>query len=116
MKKGVHILLYSVFFLFMGGLSLWWLFQARTGIGTAIAILGLITAVLPYTLYQQHKRFSLVLSLTFIGNIVVIFWAAPDGRSAPHLPISHQFTTNSTFPRFSLANLIPEEEQFNLLR
>ncbi len=114
MKKGFLLLLTIGFFLSLTSLSLWWLWAARTVVGTAIAVLGLTTAVLPYTLIQHHRRTSITLILVALAIIIGIFWAAPDGRPAAGSPVSHQFTTDATFPRYSFANLIPEEEQFNL--
>ena len=114
MKKGLVLFCAIGFFLGMITLSLWWLWAARTAVGTAIAILGMVTAVLPYTLVQHHRRTNIALILTALAIVIGIFWAAPDGRSAPDSPVSHQFTTDTTFPRYSFANLIPEEEHFNL--
>jgi phospholipase/carboxylesterase len=114
MKKGFLIFLYGFFLLGMVPLTVWWLFQARTAVGVAIAVLGLITAVLPYTIYRRNKRGITLLLAAGLGIVGWIVLAAPDGRTILNSPISHQFTKDTPVPRYSLGNLIPEADQVNL--
>ena len=114
MKKGLIRLLYTGYLVTMLPLSLWWLWAAQTAVGRAIAVLGLIFTLLPYTLYQRHRHWNFPLIFTSIVIITGIFAAAPDGQSSSDSSVSHQFTSLTIFPRYNFANLIPEEEQFNL--
>jgi pimeloyl-ACP methyl ester carboxylesterase len=102
---------------------MWLLFNGQTAIGKALAVLGVIVTLLPATIaayYQQRKphRFwrwcSAILSLSLIGIVGCVLIHAPSGHPQPGSPAQHRYSDKGAFPRFALANIIPESEQINL--
>jgi pimeloyl-ACP methyl ester carboxylesterase len=57
---------------------------------------------------------SLVLVLAGIGLFGAILFFTPAGTPPPDSPVRHRFTGPAGFPRYTLANIVPEIEQFNL--
>lgn len=103
-------------------LSTWVFFHAQTWTGTALAIfgfstMGLLTLFLitkPIQDYTIIKRLKTGLFLLSISLFILILSNAPTGTVSPTSPITHRFTKEAHFPRFGIANIVPEIEQINL--
>lgn len=115
--------MYFAFSFFAIPFSGWLLPNAYTWIGRGLAAVGLIIVILPATLVVRHvsrlhRAFwgwvSLGLVIVLIGVSVMIILVVPDGNASPDSPVQHRFTKTVRFPRYVLANIVPEIEQANL--
>jgi pimeloyl-ACP methyl ester carboxylesterase len=118
-------LIYIGIILFVILLSGWFLFNAYTWVGRGLAIVGVMTVMLPATLVawwlsQTYRSLwgwvSLVLGIVLVGLTVTIILTVPDGGASPASPVRHRFTKPVRFQRYTLANIVPETEQMNLGR
>lgn len=119
-------LLYSAAYLILFAVTipvLWFLLVAHTWTGRATAVCGLALLYLPFTAQRsRHHENSQRLWRVLAGlqSVIVMILAAiilmrtPDGVLPNKTRLSHHFTTNTTFPRYTLTNIIPETEQINL--
>ncbi len=114
---------YFAFLFLIGPVSLWLLFNAVTWVGVAFAWLGLISIMLIPTVSLAYfvssarpvvQRVAVSLIALLFGLSVFAIINTPSGQPSASSPIQHQFTQNTTFPRYRLANIVPEIEQFNL--
>lgn len=104
-------------------LSTWLLFRAQVWTGRAIAVLGFATIVLPIAAYIARKQgrhrglwtaVGLFTTVVWVALLFVILLSTPTGKVSPDSPVRHRFTTPTEFPRYNLANIVPEIEQVNL--
>ena len=103
--------------------SLVWFLVSVTPWGTWLALLGAALAILPLALRRRHTRPEHRRRWTWIGvglgTFVAIIGtgllvATPTGRPPQDSPVQQHFVGGSAFPRFSVANVVPEIEQLNL--
>jgi len=100
-----------------------WLFYAATGWGRWVACGGLALTCLPGALYMRHAQgrncppwgwISGGLGLLIVAVASGVLLATPSGDAGPDSPVSHRFTSDTSFPRYTLSNIVPETEQINL--
>jgi pimeloyl-ACP methyl ester carboxylesterase len=99
------------------------LFRAQTWTGVGLAVLAILGVLLPAPValwwsqpLQRHLWgwSSLVIALAVTSLVGLILWSTPDGVPPPGSPVQHRFTQPITFPRYTIANIVPEIEQINL--
>lgn len=114
---------YAVLLVLIGPVSVWLVFAAQTPVGKGIAVMGLLTLAVAADLFVWFRRTphprlwgwsTVVFVLVWIGLGYLIVRAAPGGKPPAGSPVSHRFTSDATFSRYALANVVPEVEQVNL--
>jgi hypothetical protein len=107
----------------LGLFATWFLFRAQTWTGVGLAVLAILGVLLPVPVAlwwsQPTQRplwgwSGLVIALVVTSLVGLILWSTPDGVPPPGSPVLHCFTRPVTFPRYTIANIVPEIEQFNL--
>ena len=83
-------------------------------VGIFLAAFPLIILWLRVEPNQYQKRMHLLVWAIFFSVIALILGGAPSGRAYPESAIQSRFIDNRSFPKYSLANLVPESEQINL--
>lgn len=123
LPKLILFILYLVLALPLGLFAAWFLFRAQTWTGVGLSVLAILGVLLPvplaFWLSQPAQRpgwgwMSLLLALASAGLLGLILWQTPTGVSASGSPVQHRFVQTVSFPRYTLANIIPEIEQINL--
>ena len=103
--------------------SLVWALISVTMWGRCLAIGMTATAMVPLIWREGRRRpraqrrwqiCSGALGLMAFTVVVGLICATPDGTTRPGSPVQQRFSSGQQFPRFSLANLVPEIEQVNL--
>jgi pimeloyl-ACP methyl ester carboxylesterase len=101
----------------------WFLFRAQTWTGVGLSVLTLLGILLPVPLTfwlsqpTQNRSWgwiSLLLTLIEAGLLSLLLWRTPSGVPAPGSPVQHRFVQPVSFPRYTIANIVPEIEQINL--
>lgn len=121
--RWILLLFYLALALPLGLFAAWFLFRAQTwtGVGlTGLALLGIlfpVSVVLWWSQPTQNRSWgwiSLLLILIEAGLLGLMLWQTPSGVPAPGSPVQHRFVRPVTFPRYTIANIVPEIEQINL--
>jgi len=122
-SKLLLIILYLGFFLLIGPISIWLLFNACTWVGYGFSFLGISILVLPILILiynrkinrQRHLKWGIIsLCVVWLGIVGAILWQPPTGDPGANSPIRHGFTGEEKFSRYNLTNIVPEIEQINL--
>lgn len=104
-------------------IAFWWMLAAQTWIGKAIGIIGLLLVAFPLliALHAQQRIGKRILKgvtalflLLLIGVFIAVLLRTPTGVPVADSPVQHRFWGESTFKRYTVANMIPEIEQINL--
>ena len=105
--------------LVVGSLALLLLVVAETGRGRLFAVAALLGAILPLVaiIARRKRTRGWTASVVgggglWIGAAVLLLVMAPSGKTNGRA--SHAFAPGHTFPRYSLANLLPESDQLLL--
>ncbi|MBE7550048.1 MAG: hypothetical protein HS126_03080 [Anaerolineales bacterium] len=123
LPKLILFILYLVLALPLGLFAAWFLFRAQTWTGVGLSVLAILGVFLPvplaFWLSQPAQRpgwgwMSLLLALASASLLGLILWQTPDGVPAPGSPVQHRFVRPVSFPRYTIANIVPEIEQINL--
>lgn len=121
--RWILLLFYLALALPLGLFAAWFLFRAQTWTGVGLSVLTLLGILLPVSLafwWSQPTQnrgwgwISLLLVLIEAGLLGLILWQTPSGMLATGSPVQHRFVQPVSFPRYTLANIVPEIEQINL--
>jgi pimeloyl-ACP methyl ester carboxylesterase len=123
LTRGILLLFYLTLALPFGLLAAWFAFRAQTWTGVGLSVLILLGLLLPISAVVWWSQpvqnrgwgwISLLLVLIEAGLLGLLLWQTPSGVPAPGSPVQHRFVQPVSFPRYTLANIVPEIEQINL--
>lgn len=109
------------YFLLVAPLATWLLFNAQTAVGLLLAIIGLLSLLLPILSALPHRKQNkflrrapafVVFLLVALGTAV--FLQIPSGNPGLSSPVQHRYFRGGGYGRFALSSIIPESEQVNL--
>lgn len=92
--------------------SLWLLFTAQTLVCLSLSWCGFLSVLLMR--WGFHTRYGQVAVAVILVILGLILSTTPTGTARPDSPLQHRFTQEVPFPRYILANIIPEVEQVHL--
>ncbi len=120
-SKLVLLLLYASYFLLVAPLATWLLFNAQTAVGRMLAIIGLLSVLLPTLLalsQRKQNKFlrgtSGLVAILLVVLATAVFLQTPSGDPGPNSPVHQRYFRDGGYGRFDLSNIIPETEQINL--
>ena len=119
--KLIFALIYSSYALFIGPFSVWLLFNAQTAVGRMLALIGLLSLLVPLLAAAPRRKQRNLLNgllgaaaLSMIGLGTAVLLSAPSGNPGPDSPVQQRYVGNGEYGRFALTNIVPEAEQINL--
>ncbi len=123
LAKLIFTLLYFLFLFLVVPLSIWVLFNAKTLVGYSLAVIGIISSLLPlfYSYWWQKPKplgiwgwTSITLSTVIVVLLALVLLKTPSGKAPANSPVQNHFTNSLSFPTYSFSNIVPEIEQVNL--
>ena len=101
------------------GLSVGLFLYSETWCGKIVILASSFIALFPlagvYWIKSRQALLSLLWGAFIVLNLIFVVTSAPDGKSRPESRVANRFAGGDwPFPRYSLANLIPEIEQIKL--
>ncbi len=119
--KLLPLAIYVSYFLLVGPLSTWLLFNNQTAVGRTLAIIGLLSILLLTLLALPQRKQNKLLrrAPAFVAFLLVVlatavFLQSPSGHPGPNSPVQHRYFRDGGYGRLTLSNIIPETEQINL--